>query len=96
MAIEMKFAESAEEKEAVFRHRYEIYIEEMNRYRGIADHERRVMIEDVDENSRFYYASDAGVVVGSMRWTWGGDADFLQRHIDQYMLTNAGTGHTDT
>ena len=38
-------AETAEEKEAIYRFRYEIYVEEMGRYRSIADHERRLLID---------------------------------------------------
>ena len=87
MTANLKFAESDAEKQAIFQHRYEIYVEEMDRYRGISDHENRVMVEDVDAHSRFLYAELDGVVIGSMRWTWGGDNDFTDRHIDQYMLT---------
>jgi hypothetical protein len=86
MTANLQFAETEAEKQAIFRHRYEIYVEEMDRYHGISDHENRVMTEDVDEYSRFLYAELEGVVIGSMRWTWGGDSDFVQRHIDQYML----------
>jgi len=86
MTASLKFGESDAEKQAIYRHRYEIYVEEMDRYHGISDHENRVMVEDVDELSRFLYAELDGVVVGSMRWTWGGDSSFAKRHIDQYML----------
>ena len=33
-------AESDEEKEAVYRFRYDVYVEEMGRYGEAADHER--------------------------------------------------------
>ncbi len=86
MACEIRFAESETERESIFRHRYEIYVEEMDRYRSIADNERRMMIEPEDRFSRFLYARRDGEVVGAMRWTWGGDAPFTKRHIEQYSL----------
>ena len=86
MAPELKFADTEAEKQAIYRHRYEIYVEEMDRYHGISDHQNRVMIEDVDAGSRFLYGEEDGDVVGAMRWTWGGDGGFTNRHIEQYML----------
>ncbi len=86
MPIEIRFAETVADKQAVFRHRYEIYVEEMDRYRAISDNENRVMIEDVDANSRFLIAEEEGEIVGAMRWTWGGDHPFTERHVEQYSL----------
>jgi hypothetical protein len=86
MTAELKFADTDAEKEGVFRHRYEVYVEEMGRYHAIADHDRRMLVEDIDADSRFLYADLDGQVIGSMRWTWGGDAPMSKRHIDQYML----------
>ena len=86
MTAKLKFGATEAEKQAIFQHRYEIYVEEMDRYHGISDHENRVMVEDVDAYSRFLYAELDGNVIGSMRWTWGGDYDFTDRHTDQYML----------
>ena len=34
-------AETEAEKQAVYRFRYDVYVEEMGRYRGVADHENR-------------------------------------------------------
>ena len=70
MPIEIRFAEVAADKQSVFRLRYEIYVEEMDRYRSISDNDNRVMIEDVDALSRFLIAEEDGQIVGAMRWTW--------------------------
>jgi CRP-like cAMP-binding protein len=75
-----------EQKEAVYRFRYDVYVEEMNRYRSIADHERRQLHEDVDDCSRLYIVTEADKAVGALRFTWGGDAPVTERHIDQYDL----------
>ena len=80
-------AETPEERRTVYQLRYEVYVEELCRYRNVADDNEKVLIEDVDENSRLFYAVLDGKPVAGMRQTWGGDAPFTQRHIDQYQLT---------
>jgi len=79
-------ATSPEEKQAVYHLRYQVYVEELGRYRDQADHQNKVLIEDVDVNSRLFYAVLDGKVIAGMRQTWGGDASFTDRHINQYQL----------
>jgi hypothetical protein len=79
-------AETAEEKLAVYRLRYDVYVEEMGRYRGAADHERRLLVEPEDHTARIFYAAPDGEVVATSRLSWGGDAPFSARQIDQYQL----------
>ena len=38
--IEIRTADTDEEREAVYRFRYAVYVEEMGRYRATADHAR--------------------------------------------------------
>jgi hypothetical protein len=78
-------AETEEEKLAVYRLRYEVYVEEMGRYRGIADHERRLLIEPEDETALIFYAAPEGEVVATHRFSWGGDG-FSKRQIESYQL----------
>ncbi len=77
---------SEAEREAVYRFRYRVYVEEMKRYGSIADHEGRRLVEPDDARSHHYYVSDGEAVVGTMRLTWGGDAPFTERHVEQYDL----------
>lgn len=79
-------AETAEERAAVYRLRYDVYVEEMGRYRTVADHAQRMLYEDCDTQSRISYASIDGEVVATARLTWGGDAPIPQRMVDQYGL----------
>ena len=79
-------ARSEEEKEAVYRFRYDIYVEEMGRYRGIADHAHRRFREPEDDTARIFYAASDGKVVATSRMNWGGDAPFSDRLIDHYRL----------
>lgn len=84
--IHIGIAETEEEKRAVYRLRYDVYVEEMGRYQSVADHEQRMFYEDCDEHSRIRFVAIDGEVVATSRFTWGGDAPLPQRMIDQYSL----------
>jgi len=79
-------ARTTQERDAVFRFRYDIYVEEMGRYRSIADHARRMLVEAEDATARLYLASEGERVVATMRHNWGGDAPFAPRQATQYSL----------
>jgi hypothetical protein len=79
-------AETEEEKRAVYRLRYDVYVEEMGRYQTVADHTQRMLYEEVDEQSRISYAAIDGEMVATARLTWGGAGPFPQRMINQYGL----------
>ena len=85
MEFTFGLAETDEDREAVYRFRYEVYVEEMGRYHGVADHEARTFREPEDEHSRVFRALHDGTVVATGRYTWGGDR-FSERQIDQYRL----------
>lgn len=80
-------AESAEELRAVQGFKYRIYVEEMQRYADIADHENRLLVEDDDATSRNFLIEAGGDLAGVVRLTWGGDAGAIrERQIMQYDL----------
>jgi cyclic nucleotide-binding protein len=81
-------AETDEEKLAVYRLRYDVYVEEMGRYRGAADHERRLLVEPEDKTARIFYGAPEGEVVATSRLSWGGDGPFSARQIEQYQLAS--------
>src|SRR2546422_3456228 len=85
MGVELFRAQSGEEREKLFRFRYSIYVEEMGRYRGIADHAGRRLVEPEDAHSIIYGAHEDGEVVGTSRMTLGQDG-FSERQIGQYSL----------
>ena len=78
-------AASADEIEAVQRLRYTVYVEELGRYRDVADRTSRTFAEPEDDHSWIFYARDGDDVVAATRMTWGGDG-FSARQIDQYQL----------
>jgi hypothetical protein len=80
-------AESVDEKEAVYRFRYDVYVEEMGRYGAVADHVNRRLVEPEDATARIFYAAEEdGTVVATSRFSWGGDAPFSERLIEHYQL----------
>ena len=84
--IEIAIAETEDEKRAVYRFRYSVYVEEMGKYKSVADHAQRLFYEPCDAHSRIFYATENGEVVATARSTWGGDAPIPQRMIEQYQL----------
>ena len=79
-------AETDEEKAAVYRFRYDIYVTEMGRLSQVADHDRKMLVEPQDATARIFYAAVDGEVVATSRFSWGGDAPFSERLIELYSL----------
>lgn len=86
MAIHVAQAETEDEKEAVYRFRYSVYVEEMGRYQHSADHRGRRLVEPEDERGWIFFARDGDDVVGTARLNWGADG-FSPRQVDEYSLT---------
>jgi Cyclic nucleotide-binding domain len=83
--IEIRRAVTDDEKEAVYRFRYTVYVEEMGRYHGTADHGRRRLVDPEDDRSWIFYARDGADVVAANRCTWGAHG-FSERQIAHYGL----------
>lgn len=74
------------EREAIYRQRYEIYVQAMKRYGSIADHDNRWLVEDIDDVSRLFYAVRGGALVGSIRLTLALDGGLSDALVDKYSL----------
>jgi hypothetical protein len=85
MAFEVGEAATPEEKEAVYRFRYSVYVEEMGRYQDTADHAGRRLVEPEDDESWIFYAREGDDVVGTARLSWG-LRGFSARQVDEYSL----------
>lgn len=79
-------ATTDDEKRAVYRLRYQVYVQEMGRYQQRADHEGRMLVEPEDEHGRIFYATDGDEVVATARLSWPGDGPLSERQIEQYAL----------
>lgn len=83
--VECGLATTSEEVEAIQRLRYDVYVDELGRYRSKADHERRVFVEPEDDHSWLLFARDGDEMIATARVTWGG-AGFSERQVRQYEL----------
>jgi GNAT superfamily N-acetyltransferase len=83
-SLDVRFASSPSEREAVFRLRYDVYVEELRMFGGVADHESRRLEDEHDPQSRLLLARVDGEPVGTMRLTWGGDAPFPAEFRETY------------
>ncbi|HEX5613643.1 MAG TPA: GNAT family N-acyltransferase, partial [Acidimicrobiia bacterium] len=86
MELTVTRAETEAELAEVFGLRYEVYVEEMGRYRDTADHERRQLSDPEDAHSWVFAGHRDGRLVATGRLTWGGDAGFSERQRLQYRL----------
>jgi GNAT superfamily N-acetyltransferase len=77
MATQIRIAQTSEDRQRVFRFRYEIYVEEMQRQQKYADHAARTVEEPFDQTGHIFLAEDEmGRVVGTLRTNFGRDTDF--------------------
>jgi len=82
----VRFAATPEERSAVYRLRYRIYVEEMDRFADQADHERRELRDAYDATARSLLAVTDGEPVATLRMHWGGDAPFADAVREAYVL----------
>ena len=84
--MEIRFASTQDEREAILRLGYEIYVQDMG-WDDVGDHQRRVLEFPDDQTARFLYAAEGGRVVGAMRLHWGADAPFTDETVTTYGLS---------
>ena len=72
----LRLAHTDDDLAAVFRLRYEVYIEGMGLQIEHADHQRRWIKEEHDDHSWIVLAEDAGRCVGTSRMSFAADVDF--------------------
>lgn len=65
--IQVRIARTAEEKLQVFKHRYDLYVLGMGRDKHLADHEAKILTDQLDDTAVIIAAFDGDRVVGSGR-----------------------------
>lgn len=76
-----------EEREAVYRFRYDVYVEEMGRYGDVADHEGRRLVEPDDALAELTLIRHGDRVIGTARLSPGAVPGALNaRVVEQYDL----------
>lgn len=68
------FVSTDEEREAVYRFRYDVFVEEQSKYVRVADHDKRRLIDDLDAVALHLCVVHQGKIVASMRQVRGGEA----------------------
>jgi hypothetical protein len=66
-------AESDAEKEAVYRLRYDVYVQEMGRFGATRIMRSAGSPTPRMRPGRIYYAAEGGRVIATSRFSWGGD-----------------------
>ena len=87
--MELKFATTDEERDAVYRLRYDVYItergEDVDDHEPVGETEGR-LADAADASSQLLYAADDDRVVGSLRITWGGETELPAKWQTMYDL----------
>lgn len=76
MHVQVRHAATDAEREAIYRLRYDTYVEELRLFRGQADHARLRLTDAHDATAHLLYAEVAGEVVGTLRLHLGADGPF--------------------
>lgn len=73
MGALIRQADTDEERQRIYRFRYDIYIEEMGKPMPDADHQRRMLHDEFDPRSIHLYVERDGEIAGALRLIWGRD-----------------------
>lgn len=72
-ALLIREAITEQERQRIFRFRYAIYVEEMGKPMPGADHEQRLLQDELDARSTQLYVERTDEIAGAVRITWGRD-----------------------
>jgi GNAT superfamily N-acetyltransferase len=75
VGVDVRLARSAADREAVYRLRYRVYVEELGFQQVYADHERKTVQDPLDATAIVLLAEVGGEVVGTVRTNIASDSD---------------------
>lgn len=76
LGTKIRLAKNRSDRTAVFKFRYETYVNEMKRSQKFADHQQRVIEEPLDASGHILIAEKAGQTIGTARFNVGVDQYF--------------------
>lgn len=85
---------SAEEKEQIFKLRYRVYIEELEKNHIDNDHVRKIMSDEYDEAGRYFFAKNEEQVCGALRVILFNEV-YLTRLCNVYKLPSGFVNEID-
>jgi hypothetical protein len=89
--LSIGIASSAAEQEECFRLRYRVYVDEMGKQPGVADHKRKLLTDGHDRNATILYVTDGNQIVGTMRMIFAAD-EIPEGYKSRYDLDTAFAG----
>jgi hypothetical protein len=92
MPIEIRKVRTTSEARAVFRLRYEVYIEELGRAQRYADHAARTIEEPLDACANVFCAYDGARLVGTVRSNYARGSS-LDEYETLYEMQRCGAAH---
>ncbi len=92
MAIQVKYAETEAEKEAIYRLRYDVYVEELGDREA---HSHNRLTDKLDNQARLLMAIEGDELIGTLRINWGGDGSFAEKFYQYYDLSRFSKAVTD-
>ncbi|MGZ3753349.1 MAG: hypothetical protein ACXVAU_18840, partial [Mucilaginibacter sp.] len=79
MKYDIRVATIKEEKEAIYRFRYRVYIEEMQKTHIQADHEATLLSDEADSYMVLYYSCINNKLAATVRSQRGPEGSFIER-----------------
>jgi GNAT superfamily N-acetyltransferase len=92
MAIEIRKVRTESEARAIFRLRYEVYVEELGRSQRYADHAARTLAEPLDTCANLFCAYDGARLVGTVRTNYAWRSR-LEEYEALYQLEHCGSAY---
>lgn len=84
--IEICVASTAEEKQGIYRLRYQIYAEEMSKNFPCMDHNKKLLYDELDNHALLVYAKTGSQFIGTLRINMGRIDDFPPFWADTLLL----------
>ncbi len=91
-SIKICVAKTPEEKREIYRFRYQIYVEEMSKHLVAADHDNKLLYDELDEWAVLLYAKVGSEMIATYRINIGTIANFPQRVIEFLALDTFNNG----
>jgi predicted GNAT family N-acyltransferase len=88
MPATLRFASTEADHEAIYRLRYEIYVEEMGYLFPGVDHRGRRLADPMERPSRRLMAEEGGQLAGTLQFNWGAECPFTEEERRIYRLSD--------
>jgi predicted GNAT family N-acyltransferase len=82
----IRIAETKEKKRAIYAFRYRVYIEEMGKPYKNADHENKLLTDELDDCATLLYVEENDEITGTVRINWGCEEKVMQHYRECFSL----------